>query len=85
MGSKVATHLARSGAVDLKIFDWAKMSPHNLVRHALGGGSIGKPKAEALKDELLKLYPYDRILDIFVRVNSGGTKLDAYNSTRPFR
>lgn len=64
LGSKVATHLARSGTVDLRISDWAKMSPHNLVRHALGGGSIGKPKAEALKDELLKLYPGQKSLPI---------------------
>lgn len=57
LGSKVATHLARSGSVALRIVDNAKLSPHNLVRHALGGRSIGKAKAEALKDELLKLYP----------------------------
>ncbi len=64
LGSKVASHLARSGSVGLKIFDWAHMSPHNLVRHALGGSSIGKPKAEALKDELLKLYPGQKDLPI---------------------
>ncbi|MET4198710.1 ThiF family adenylyltransferase [Bradyrhizobium sp. LA6.12] len=64
LGSKVASHLARSGNVELKIFDWAHMSPHNLVRHALGGSSIGKPKAEALKDELLKLYPGQKDLPI---------------------
>ncbi len=57
LGSKVASHLVRSGSVTLKIVDYAKMSPHNLVRHALGGGTIGVSKAEALKAELLKLYP----------------------------
>jgi hypothetical protein len=57
LGSKVASHLARSGSVALKIVDNAKMSPHNLVRHALGGRAVGLSKAEALKDELLKLYP----------------------------
>jgi proteasome lid subunit RPN8/RPN11 len=57
LGSKVASHLVRSGSVALKIVDYAKMSPHNLVRHALGGGAIGLSKAEALKAELLKLYP----------------------------
>lgn len=35
----------------------ARVSPHNLVRHALGGRAIGLSKAEALKDELLKIYP----------------------------
>jgi hypothetical protein len=57
LGSKVATHLARSGSVALKIVDNAKIAPHNLVRHALGGRAIGLSKAEALKDELIKLYP----------------------------
>jgi integrative and conjugative element protein (TIGR02256 family) len=57
LGSKVASHLARSGSVALKIVDNAKIAPHNLVRHALGGRAVGLSKAEALKDELLKLYP----------------------------
>jgi proteasome lid subunit RPN8/RPN11 len=57
LGSKVASHLARSGSVALKIADNAKIAPHNLVRHALGGRAVGLSKAEALKDELLKLYP----------------------------
>ncbi|WP_407147844.1 ThiF family adenylyltransferase [Bradyrhizobium sp. ORS 86] len=57
LGSKVATHLARSGSVALKIVDNAKIAPHNLVRHALGGRAIGLSKAEALKDDLIKLYP----------------------------
>jgi hypothetical protein len=41
----------------MKLVDNAKLSPHNLVRHALGGRAIGLSKAEALKDELLKIYP----------------------------
>jgi proteasome lid subunit RPN8/RPN11 len=57
LGSKVASHLARSGSVAIRIVDNAKISPHNLVRHALGGSAIGLSKAEALKDELVKLYP----------------------------
>jgi integrative and conjugative element protein (TIGR02256 family) len=57
LGSKVAAHLVRSGSVALKLVDNARLSPHNLVRHALGGRAIGLPKAEALKDELLKIYP----------------------------
>ncbi len=57
LGSKVASHLVRSGSVALKVVDYAKMSPHNLVRHALGGGAVGLSKAEALKAELLKIFP----------------------------
>ncbi|MCP3414254.1 ThiF family adenylyltransferase [Bradyrhizobium brasilense] len=64
LGSKVSTHLARSGSVALKIVDSATISPHNLVRHALGGRAIGLAKAEALKDELIRLYPGQRDLPI---------------------
>ncbi|MGF6430877.1 MULTISPECIES: ThiF family adenylyltransferase [Bradyrhizobium] len=64
LGSKVTTHLARSGSVALKIVDNAKIAPHNLVRHALGGRAIGLAKAEALKDDLVKLYPGQRDLPI---------------------
>jgi proteasome lid subunit RPN8/RPN11 len=67
LGSKVASHLVRSGSVALKIVDYAKMSPHNVVRHALGGGAIGVSKAEALKAELLKLYPGQTDLPIEAR------------------
>jgi proteasome lid subunit RPN8/RPN11 len=57
LGSKVTSHLVRAGSVAVRIVDNAKISPHNLVRHALGGRAIGLLKAEALKDELRKLYP----------------------------
>jgi integrative and conjugative element protein (TIGR02256 family) len=67
LGSKVTTHLARGGSVEVKIVDNAKISPHNLVRHALGGRAIGLPKAEALKDELVKLYPGQLNLPIEAR------------------
>jgi proteasome lid subunit RPN8/RPN11 len=70
LGSKVASHLVRSGSVALKIIDHAKMSPHNLVRHALGGGAIGLSKAEALKAELLKLFPGQPDLPIEARDGS---------------
>jgi hypothetical protein len=67
LGSKVASHLVRSGSVALKIVDYAKMSPHNLVRHALGGGAVGLSKAEALKAELLQFFPGQSDLAIEAR------------------
>jgi proteasome lid subunit RPN8/RPN11 len=70
LGSKIASHLVRSGSVALKIIDYAKMSPHNLVRHALGGGAIGLSKAEALKAELLKIFPGQPDLPIEARDSS---------------
>jgi integrative and conjugative element protein (TIGR02256 family) len=67
LGSKVASHLARSGSVAMKIVDHAKISPHNLVRHALGGRAIGLSKAEALKEELVNLYPGETDLAIDIK------------------
>jgi integrative and conjugative element protein (TIGR02256 family) len=64
LGSKVTSHLVRGGSVSIRIVDNAKISPHNLVRHVLGGRAIGLSKAEALKDELLKLYPGEADLPI---------------------
>ncbi len=70
LGSKVASHLVRSGSVALKIVDYAKMSPHNLVRHALGGAAVGLSKAEALKAELLKIFPGQQDLAVEARDTS---------------
>ncbi|GAB9167026.1 hypothetical protein BDS110ZK25_76080 [Bradyrhizobium diazoefficiens] len=75
LGSKVASHLARSGSVALKIADNAKIAPHNLVRHALGGRTVGKSKAEALKDELVGLYPGQGDLPIEAKNTSALSRL----------
>ncbi len=57
LGSKVALHFARSGQTALTLVDPAWLSPHNVVRHALGGRRIGTSKSEALKNDILELYP----------------------------
>jgi molybdopterin/thiamine biosynthesis adenylyltransferase/proteasome lid subunit RPN8/RPN11 len=57
LGSKVALHFARSGQTAMTLVDPAVLSPHNVVRHALGGRHIGKAKAEALKQDIAELYP----------------------------
>ena len=57
LGSKVALHFARSGQTSLTLVDPAVLSPHNVVRHALGGRRIGMAKSEALKEEIVELYP----------------------------
>jgi integrative and conjugative element protein (TIGR02256 family) len=57
LGSKIALHLARAGQTDLTLIDFDDISPHNLVRHALLGGSRGKKKASALKEEIERIYP----------------------------
>jgi proteasome lid subunit RPN8/RPN11 len=53
----MALHLARSGHVNLTLVDHANLLPHNLVRHALSGEKVGAPKADGIRDTILKLYP----------------------------
>lgn len=57
LGSKVVMHFARSGQTTFTLVDPAKLSPHNVVRHALGGRRIGLAKAESLKEDITELYP----------------------------
>lgn len=61
LGSKIVIHLARSGTTNFVLCDPDKLSPHNLVRHALFSNSEGINKAIALKNEIRKLYPYEKL------------------------
>lgn len=56
LGSKVGMHFARRGWTNLTIVDSGDVSPHNLVRHALSGGAVGRPKAAALKEAIAGMY-----------------------------
>jgi hypothetical protein len=56
LGSKVAMHLGRSGQVNLRMIDQANFAPHNVVRHTLGGESVGASKAEGVANAIVKLY-----------------------------
>jgi hypothetical protein len=62
LGSKILSHLGRSGYVNFILIDKEKLSAHNLARHALLSNHIGRNKAEALADEIKKLYPADSFL-----------------------
>ncbi len=57
LGSKIVMHLARSGSCCFMLADPDELLPHNLVRHALLSGGEGKNKAEALKQEIKKIFP----------------------------
>lgn len=57
LGSKFGLHFGRSGQTELTLVDPARLSPHNMVRHALAGPQIGSYKSEALRDEIVGLYP----------------------------
>lgn len=70
LGSKIVMHLARSGWTNFLLSDPDRLSPHNLVRHALYADSEGMNKAQALTKEIEKIYPSDK-LDIYPLASPG--------------
>jgi len=62
IGSHLAKMLAQSGAgygekASLTLIDEQQLKPGNIGRHLLGVPDIGRNKAVAVRDELLRLYP----------------------------
>jgi len=57
VGSSVANTLAQSGVGNLVLVDSELLGPENLSRHTLGARSVGKSKALALSEQLLKDRP----------------------------
>lgn len=57
LGSQVAMHLARSGFGQWTIIDNDRLLPHNLVRHAMSPGLVGRSKALVLAVEASMLFP----------------------------
>lgn len=64
VGSKVSLHLARSGLGKTTLVDEAPLSPHNLVRHGLAPESVGKYKAQALKETIEAMFYADDDTDV---------------------
>lgn len=60
VGSKLIMHFAKSGISNYEIIDEDKLSPHNLIRHALLSNSTGKYKAEAIKEEIQNIFYSDK-------------------------
>lgn len=67
LGSKVIMNLARGGHTDMTIVDGDKLSPHNLVRHALLSNQLGKTKSAAVKTAINELYRYDTLPNFISR------------------
>jgi proteasome lid subunit RPN8/RPN11 len=55
LGSKLATHLVRTGAAEIDIVDPDIFLEHNLARHDLRRVHVGLPKAATLIDELSRM------------------------------
>jgi molybdopterin/thiamine biosynthesis adenylyltransferase len=78
IGSHLAKMLAQSGAGygergNLSLFDQQNLTAGNVGRHLLGVPDIGRPKAPAVRDMLMKLYP---------EIQVSGTKDDAIRHLR---
>jgi hypothetical protein len=57
LGSSVAMQLARSGVGHLTLIDYETLVSANLGRHVLGADDLGKAKAVALREKILKDLP----------------------------
>lgn len=75
LGSKIVMHLARSGHNKMTLIDSDKFAPHNLVRNALLADQVGKNKANALSDEITKMYKHDDLSDLTGIANDVGVIL----------
>lgn len=75
LGSKIIMHLARGGQENLFLVDGDKISPHNLVRHALLGEHLGMNKATALVSAIKGIFP-DQEINIFPFANEFNPSLD---------
>jgi hypothetical protein len=64
LGSLVAELLVREGIVSLTVMDGDSAAVGNLVRHTLGMGDIGRPKAQALADRLNLVNPHATVLAV---------------------
>ena len=58
LGSNIAFALARCGIGRLHLIDFDVVDLSNLNRQQYGINQIGKPKPDALKEELLQINPY---------------------------
>ena len=56
LGSKLVMHIARAGLTDVTLVDHDSLWPHNLVRHSLLPNSLGMNKADALREEITRMY-----------------------------
>jgi molybdopterin/thiamine biosynthesis adenylyltransferase len=58
VGGNLAFHLVHSGILNLTLIDYDDLRTENLFRHRLGKNYIGKSKAEALKEEISRNFPF---------------------------
>ena len=65
VGSDVALRLTSAGVGQLTISDPEKFSEENLYRHALSVKDIGRPKSQALAEEIVRKHPWAEVTHWF--------------------
>lgn len=68
LGSNIAVHLARLGVGTLVLADFDRVDVTNLNRQHYTMRDLGRPKTEALTDQLREINPYLTYVPHFVRV-----------------
>ncbi len=71
LGSNCAVALARTGIGTLVIVDFDKVEPSNLTRQYYFLNQIGMMKAEALKDNILRIKPEIQVVIHKIKLNKG--------------
>ena len=74
IGSNVALNLVRSGVKALRIVDFDCVEPSNLNRQFFFQDQIGRPKVEALRENLQRIRPEIEVDAIVVRVDESNCK-----------
>ncbi len=69
LGSHIAISLARCGIGRLHLIDFDRVDLTNLNRQQYGIEQLGRPKPEALREELLAFHPYLDIQTDFVKLS----------------
>lgn len=68
LGSAIAMALARTGIGQLHLIDFDRVELSNLNRQQYAACDIGRPKPEALKEEILRFSPYGGIRTDFIKL-----------------
>jgi sulfur carrier protein ThiS adenylyltransferase len=71
LGSNCAVALARAGIGTLVIADFDIVEPSNLTRQYYFLNQIGMMKAEALKDNILRIRPEIQVVTHKIKLNKG--------------
>ncbi|KHK02895.1 ThiF family adenylyltransferase [Desulfovibrio sp. TomC] len=66
LGSKIAAELAQAGVGSIALVDDDHLKSDNVTRHVCGLDKINNPKVKALKQELLRKYPWIVVTSYFM-------------------